>query len=519
VYRQWIRWNYARRTEIWDLNNRVTQEAGGPDCLWIGMNSGSVTGQSQSFRDVQAICSRAEMILLDHQARSDSTGFQQNGESGKLIHDLLGWNKLVPESMALYQAGRPTFRKSAKPEPEARLWILEGFAGTIQPWWHHVGGHQEDRRQFNTIEPLNRWHEAHQEFLVDRQPVDNVGVVWSQQNTDFYGRDHAEELVELPLRGVTEALLRARIPYLMVHADQIERDSADLDLLILPNLAAISDSQIASVRRFAAAGGGLVLTGDTGLYDESGDPRPDFALADLTGAHWPAGQHVPSEATLAKRASETLHSYLRLPGSPSDRHPILRGFEETDILAFGGSLPELKVDPGAIVPLTLVPPFPIYPPETSWMREPRTQIPAVILNSVAKGSRVAHLVADIDRRFARDSLPDHAALLRNVFRWASRNDPPLAVHGPGMIDCHLYRQPSRLVLHLVNLTNAGTWRQPVDELIPVGPLQIRVRLLPGQKPSRVRCLVSGLQPKAGWRDGWVTFELKSILDHEVVVVG
>ena len=33
---------------------------------------------------------------------------------------------------------------------------------------------------------------------------------------------------------------------------------------------------------------------------------------------------------------------------------------------------------------------------------------------------------------------------------------PLAVHGPGLVDCHLYRQHKRLILHLVNLTNAGT---------------------------------------------------------------
>src|SRR5262249_51850384 len=162
-----------------------------------------------SFRDLKEICRRAEMILLDHQARSDATGFQENGETGKLIHGLLGWDKLAPESMAMYQAGRPTFRKSSKPEPEARLWVLEGFAGTIQPWWHHVGADQEDRRQFHTIEPLNRWHESHEQFLINRRPLANVGLVWSQQNADFYGRDHAEDLVELPGRGMSNALIRA----------------------------------------------------------------------------------------------------------------------------------------------------------------------------------------------------------------------------------------------------------------------------------------------------------------------
>jgi hypothetical protein len=30
AYRLWIRWSYNRRTEIWDLNNRITKAAGGP---------------------------------------------------------------------------------------------------------------------------------------------------------------------------------------------------------------------------------------------------------------------------------------------------------------------------------------------------------------------------------------------------------------------------------------------------------------------------------------------------------
>ncbi len=190
AYREWIQWNYARRLEIWDLNNRVTKAAGGPDCLWVGMNSGSISGQSRSFRDYKEICARTEIIMLDHQSRSDSEGFQHNAQTGKLIHGLLGWDKLIPESMAMYQMGRATFRLASKPEPEARMWMLAGFAGGIQPWWHHIGAYHEDRRMYRTAEPILRWHKANEQYLVNRRPVANVGVVWSQRNTDFYGRDN-----------------------------------------------------------------------------------------------------------------------------------------------------------------------------------------------------------------------------------------------------------------------------------------------------------------------------------------
>lgn len=535
AYREWIRWNYDRRLEIWDLNNRTTKTAGGPDCIWAGMNSGSVSGQCQSFRDYKEICHRADIIMLDHQARSDASGFQHNGEAGKLIHGLLGWDKLIPESMAMYQAGRPTFRLASKPEPEARMWMLDGIAGGLQPWWHHVGAYHEDRRMYRTAEAVYPWYKAHEEFLVNRQPIATVGVVWSQQNTDFFGRDDADLLVELPWRGIIQALVRARIPYLPVHADHIDRDAAGFSSLVLPNLGAMSDAQVASVRRFVERRGGLLATGDSTLFNEWGDPRPDFALADLFGVHVAGRRTEGDEARRRQDASDTAHTYLRLsperrsqvygpqtgsePAVQGKRHEVLRGFEETDILPFGGVLEPLRVDAGAQVLATFVPAFPVYPPETSWMREPKTDIAGLILNSAVRGGRIAYLSADLDRRFGRDNLPDHGNILANLVRWSAKDDIPLHVEGAGLIDCHLYHQPGRLVLHLVNLTSACTWRQPVDELIAVGPLQVRVKLPADVRGKRVRFLVAGKTFTTGNTAGWSRFEVKSILDHEVIVVG
>ena len=51
---------------------------------------------------------------------------------------------------------------------------------------------------------------------------------------------------------MTKALIRARIPFVPVHAGHIEREGKDLALIILPNLAAMSDPQVESVRRFVA---------------------------------------------------------------------------------------------------------------------------------------------------------------------------------------------------------------------------------------------------------------------------
>ena len=121
-----------------------------------------------------------------------------------------------------------------------------------------------------------------------------------------------------------------------------------------------------------------------------------------------------------------------------------------------------------MVPLTFVPAFPVYPPETAWMREPDSRLPGLVLNDARR--RAHRLPAGRSRPpLSARTLPDHANLLANLVRWAAGDRIPLRVQGAGLVDCHLYRQPGRLVLHLVNLTNAGTWRAPIDEIDPHRP--------------------------------------------------
>ena len=151
-----------------------------------------------------------------------------------------------------------------------------------------------------------RWWKANERYLVDRTPVANVGIVWSQRNTDFFGRDAAADVVDAPYTGFMHALVRARIPYLPVHADDIDRQAARLKLLILPNVGALSDAQAAAIRRFVAA---RRIAGrdrrDAACTTSGATPRPDFALADLFACHRPARRRdTPGGGRARRRGSD-----------------------------------------------------------------------------------------------------------------------------------------------------------------------------------------------------------------------
>ena len=150
------------------------------------------------------------------------------------------------------------------------------------------------------------------------------------------------------------------------------------------------------------------------------------------------------------------------------------------------------------------------------MRNPATSLPALVLKEADSGGRVAYLAADLDRTFGRSRLPDHARLLANLVRWSANDVLPLNVSGAGFLDCHLYRQANRMILHLVNLSGFETGSAPAYEHYAVGPITVR---LPADASAwRVKLLVSGDTQEAKASDGSVNVTIDRIVDHEVLVL-
>ena len=535
-YQKWIEWSFECRTKIFDFNDRVTTQAGGKDCHWMGMIDGEILRNNRRFIDLRVILKRTAMVMLDHQRRTKLDGFEQNTEAGKRLHELAGWDKLIPESTPQYQLGSPAFRLSSMPFAEIRLWSSSGFAGGIMPWWHHIGSCHEDRRQYTTAEPIFNWHKKNEKFLVDRTPKADVGVIWSQENHIFLGRDKANSKTMDPYRGVIKALDREGISYLPIHVDDIEKACGQISLIILPNIGVMHDSQIRSVRKFIAQGGSVIATSETSLYSELGVPRPDFGLADDFGVHISKTSYGDINHPDDNLETHSRHSYLRLhpelrlevfgpedPTAPEitdERHPIFEGLENTDTLPFGGYIPIVSVKDQTKVISTFIKDFPIFPPETSWMREPYSDIPAIVARETTSGSKLIWFVADIDRCHAREEQFEHALLIGNAVRWALENQLDVTVSGGrGFISPSLYEQKNRYILHLNNrvITTRVPGRQ--NNLVPIGPVGIKLKLPPSVVvPETVELCVAEISVKTKKVGNELTFSIPQVEDHEVVIV-
>jgi len=526
VYRDWVRWNSRRRTEVWRENSRRTSEAGGPDCIWVGMIGGDQAGETDRFEVLHDIAKDARIFFVDHQRRTPRDGFGQNTDTGKRLHGLLGWDRLLPESMAMYSAGSGFFRATSMPEAEVRVWAAAAMAGGIQPWWHHISAVHEDLRQYDTPVPIFEFHERHQSVLVDRTPVAEVAVVWSEQNTFFHGREDQDGTAIAPYRGVVAALNRVHVQYLPVHIDDLAELDLGVRVVILPDVAVMTEAQAEVVRALVDRGVSLLATGETSAKDANGVRRPDFLLADVLGVHAEGAAHG-SRGHLAHDAEVwSRHDYLRIDRSiraggvgAEDIEAVFAGLERTGLVSFGGRLEVVRVESGATA-MTYVPPFPFYPPELAWLPPEPTATPALVLRVAPSGAKVAYLGADLDRVAGRESRPDHLRLLGNLVGWQLGDERVLRVVAPRGVECSLYRQGERAVLHLVHTDAPSQIPGTLDELVAVGPIQVDLAWA-GAAALSARALVSevDLELDVDANAGRVRFTVPVVEDHEIIVIG
>ncbi|MCX6629099.1 MAG: beta-galactosidase trimerization domain-containing protein [Candidatus Solibacter sp.] len=451
----------------------------------------------------------APILFADRQARSGVTPPWANGKNGKEYRSTMG-TKPIGGIFSVGVEEPYRWKDSVQSAPEIRLWVLDGIANGLRPWFTKFAGSLYDRRWLKAVEDVYVWHHRNERYLRNLRPLARAAMVYSQQTSHFYGAQQARQKVEDHTLGYYQALIEARIPFEMVH-DQL-LDAAHIDqfkVLIFPNIAALSGAQCAQIRDYVQRGGSIVATHETSLYDEWGERRADFGLADLFGASF-AG-------TVDARMQ---NSYLRLEtdSATGKRHSLLAGLEDTGRIINGVSRVHTKtLGTYANPPLTLIPSYPDLPMEEVFPRIPKTDIPEVYAREIGKG-RMVYFPWDIDRTFWEVLSVDHAKLLRNAVNWAANEAPPVTVTGPGVLDVTVWEQQKSMTVHMVNLTNPMMMKGPVREFLPTPPQKVGIRMLAGTKVKKVQLLVSGVPPRVQESNGTISLTIPSILDHEVIAI-
>jgi len=464
--RAYIAWRQQRLFDLWHLWDAEIRKINPAACYIPNTGGGALANL-----DMKTIGETAPILFADRQARSGLAAPWANGKNGKEYRSTMG-RKPIGGIFSVGVEETYRWKDSVQSAPEVRLWALDGIANGLRPWFTKFSGTLYDRRWLQPVEDLYAWHFRHQRYLRNEAPLARVAMVYSQQTAQFYGAAQGRPKVEDHTLGYYQALIEARIPFEMVHDRLLDpAHIAPFRLLILPNIAALSEAQCRQLRQYVENGGSIVATHETSLYDEWGVRRKDFGLADLFGASF--------DGAIDARMQ---NSYLRLDGP----HPLLAGLEDAPRIINGVSRVHTKtIGSYPHPPLTLIPSYPDLPMEEVYPRVEKTDIPEVFLRQVGPG-RVVYFPWDIDRTFWEVLSPDHGKLLRNAVDWAANEPRPVTVTGPGTLDVTIWRQKDSMTVHLVNLTNSMMMKGPIREFIPTPPQKVVIRVPPGRPPPGER---------------------------------
>lgn len=495
VYRKWIKWSYACRVRTYDHLNETARRASDGQCLWIGMFHGDPMNRLNEFIDFHELGKRLKFLFLDHQCRDAGNGMdvEQNSMNGSMYRLMSDENMIVTECTNHYQrvgASARWYRQAASAPVETRMWEQEGIAGGISPWVHFMGTVTRDLRRESISTPLLKWHQKYERFLSDRTELSDVAEVWSQENGDFYGRAHANEVGILPWMGARHALMKGRIPFLPINAHDIGRHGHRVRTLILPDLAVLSGEDEREVLRFVQRGGNLVILGKSATLDEEGEPRAELPLWDALGLAREGEEGSALESGAPKN--------LRLT---DPAHGVFAELEGAQKVAFRGLLQKVQSrGPLACIAQT----------------EEGAQ-GAVFAGELPSGARVVYFAADIDRCYGRDGLPDHRRLLTGAINWTLRAAPLIRVEGPGNLSVKVYRQQSRVIVHLNNITGSDPHAGLNDQFYPVGPVRVELRVEAGTDARAYLAVAEREAPLTRTGDG-VRIDIDRIEDHEMIVL-
>ena len=316
--RAYLQWHSNALFEIWDTWNATIRSIN-PNASYIA-NAG---GGALSELDMKHIGELALTLFADRQGRSGLMPPWANGKNGKEYRATMG-NKAVGGIFSVGVEERYRWKDSVQSGDEIRLWVADGIAHGLRPWFTKFNAKPLDGRWLPVVQEIYTWHHTNEAYLRNERSLARVAMVYSQQTATYYGGTAARAKVEDASLGYYQALVEARIPFDMVHDGLLDEEHLRAyKTLILPNIAALSEKQCEQLKAFVERGGGLVATFETSICDAWVCGRSSSA--------WRTCSERPTRGTQIRACSTPTCSSIRTVKQPQTCSQALTRFHASSM--------------------------------------------------------------------------------------------------------------------------------------------------------------------------------------------
>ena len=282
--------------------------------------------------------------------------------------------------------------------------------------------------------------------------VKYAAMVMSQQTRDF--RQEYETMWQAA-RGVTEMHNATHLLLDVIFDDSLNvQDLSQYPVVIFDNVACLSDAQCDAIRQYVRNGGTIIAMMETSLYDEWGNRRDNFELADLFGVNYQSTEGEVTQIIVPQTEDlkEQFGRFINFVG----RGARVRLAEGQDVEVLFTRSPLSGVDVSENIRNLKVKSDPYDSDE-----------PAVVRRRVGRGA-VIYFAADLGGRYESYArkFKRVADLLGALQRGAAEpliefDAPPRSVETTA-----LWKDPDTIVAHIVNVTALSTagYMAPVADI-------------------------------------------------------
>jgi len=325
-------------------------------------------------------------------------------------------------------------------------------------------------------------------WLVRTQRIPWAAMLFSEQTRQFYGMDKVEERYLSHPFGIFRVAWEEHLPLSLITDWEVRPETLTKHkVLILPNAACLTAYQVQVIRGYVSAGGGLVASCDTSLFDELGRQRPDFALGDLFGVSFEgkAGTKASKTEIDSQFATIVTEDYWRQHtgiaqmswGEGDDLSSTILKDRKLNGLVRPGQNVTFK---GAQTKVNLTDKLTIVAQMTPQGTD--QTLPAMVMRRFGKG-RVVYMAAGLDGAYFSYWYPYQRRLLARAVEWAAGEEPAIQVDAPMCVQCNFFEQVDkegkRLIVHLFNGidTTSNHGREDIaaplrEESVPVGGIKV-----------------------------------------------
>jgi hypothetical protein len=359
-----------------------------------------------------------------------------------------------------------SWRYIKDPLLEHRLWMwqIASVGGGI--WNCYFNGQHpgrtHDRRAAYNEKDVYTYLADNVSIISNTIPSMDVAVYYSNATRDrLLKLDETKDDYGIYIRGLERVLLENHIQYGFITDSGFAIGKLKgIKALLLPNTAYISDHDLGIIREYVRNGGGLIASRKTSLFDENGNPRLDFGLADVLGIKYTG---------LVIDTSFDTYQLIRDKGNP-----ILKNIGDTEMIMNGGSTLLVNLDNKDYKAVTThVPVIHNQPPEYAWIQDMKTDYPVIVSGAFGKG-RVVYFANAVEALSFINGHSDYTEIYKNALDYITNDDYMLKAAAPRSVHINVIedqQNPDHLVVSLVNTT--GTSQRPIKEVVPV-PAEITI---------------------------------------------